>query len=388
MFHPPPLIWIFFAVLLLISTSILHTFHSTKTVQDTPSKKLHSNGVEMTNLQAYVKKLEEEIVAIETSMAEKLRKRSNAQSPKEAASAGSTLGTLSLPIVLQPAQSTSSISPLFNMFNDKSQLPQATTQLHNGVDATDTAMVSWTDGLMEKLRCLHGHNGGIYLYHARKAAGTTVREALTHIAHVWHIKLFETEGLSLDPDFLQVKALLTVTTLRDPVERILSLYWYEHVGWFDGILKETQKCKSLKVWVDAWRDGTDWKTNFMRKNPRNVYIEIENYYVKMLTGWVGPNPVTEADLDKAKKILEKFDLVLIKEWMEDDSQLSALNAMFPGRTDLALNPKVVGDYRAKERLRKTLAADEVGEFIGGIFNFFCNVCCSLCNIHFIALKCV
>lgn len=39
---------------------------------------------------------------------------------------------------------------------------------------------------------------GIYLYHVRKAAGTTVREILAHITKKWHVKLFETEGLTLD----------------------------------------------------------------------------------------------------------------------------------------------------------------------------------------------
>jgi len=34
-------------------------------------------------------------------------------------------------------------------------------------------------------------------------------------------------------------SLLSVITLRDPVDRILSLYWYEHVGWFDGIQVRT-----------------------------------------------------------------------------------------------------------------------------------------------------
>ena len=37
------------------------------------------------------------------------------------------------------------------------------------------------------------------------------------------------------------------------------------MGWYDGILHETHRCKPLAAWVDAWRDGSDWKTAFMRK---------------------------------------------------------------------------------------------------------------------------
>jgi hypothetical protein len=38
----------------------------------------------------------------------------------------------------------------------------------------------------------------------------------------------------------------------------------------------------------------------MKSNSGSVYVEIENYYVKMLTGWKGPEPVGEADLARAK----------------------------------------------------------------------------------------
>ena len=118
------------------------------------------------------------------------------------------------------------------------------------------------------------------------------------------------------------------------------------------------------MWVDAWRDGSEWKTKFVQNNPRlviilnirvfvsrfarakwfiaiyqflpsyflfflfsrthvhrTVYVEIENYYVKMLTGWVGPAPVGEKDLAEAKRVLASFDLLLLTEWMGDDSQV-------------------------------------------------------------------
>ena len=39
------------------------------------------------------------------------------------------------------------------------------------------------------------------------------------------------------------------------------------MGWYDGILHETQRCKPLATWVDAWLDGSPWKTAFMRKVP-------------------------------------------------------------------------------------------------------------------------
>lgn len=199
----------------------------------------------------------------------------------------------------------------------------------------DKVTSQWLSSLASKLLCLRLKSGGIYLYHTRKAAGTSIRDILATIAATWHVPYYETEGVVLNRDIIDKKnGLLTVTSLRDPVSRILSLYWYEHVGWYDGVLKQTERCKTLKQWVSAWRDGSYWKIEFMAKNPDSVYVEIDNYYVKMLSGWHGKNTrsrVTEEDLNIAKEVLRAFDLVLLSDWMGDSTQIEALNAIFPGK---------------------------------------------------------
>jgi hypothetical protein len=198
----------------------------------------------------------------------------------------------------------------------------------------DTVTSQWLSALASKLLCIRLKSGGIYLYHTRKAAGTSIRDILTTIAATWHVPYYETEGIVLNREIIDKKnGLLTVTSLREPVARIMSLYWYEHVGWYDGVLKQTERCKSLKEWVNAWRDGSRWKTEFLAKNPDSVYVEIENYYVKMLTGWRARNAhsrVTVQDFEAAKSVLRLFDLVLLSDWMGDSTQIEALNAVFPG----------------------------------------------------------
>jgi hypothetical protein len=240
-------------------------------------------------------------------------------------------------------------------------------QLHDRETIADV----WSRGLLHKLACLRRGGGGVFLYHVRKAAGTSIRDVLEQACKRWHVSLFETEGLSLDAAFLSyggssgraqgAGALLSVTTLREPVQRAISMYWYEHVGWWDGIQKKTEKCHTLADWVATWRDSSEWKRNFMRKNPRSVYVEIENYYVKMLTGWTGEHvdgPLGETHLLKAKRALDSFDVVLLTEWMEDATQIDALNALFPGRSTIATKHMLRGDKKAKERLQSTLAPDE------------------------------
>lgn len=216
----------------------------------------------------------------------------------------------------------------------------------------------WRSQFINKLKCLRFRKGALYLYHVRKAAGTTIREILNQVAKLWHVDYYETEGISLNLDFQKLNGIFTVTTMRNPINRIVSLYWYEHVGWYDGVLKQTSRCKTFKEWVDAWRDGSEWKQNFISKNPRNVYVEIENYYVKMLSGWTGEKEVDEEDLEKAKKVLNNFDVILLTEWMSDETQVNAIHALFPSHARAANRRMVKGDKKAKERLKDSLAPDE------------------------------
>lgn len=234
-----------------------------------------------------------------------------------------------------------------------------------------TMTKQWLNQLSAKIECLRLHTGSVYHYHTRKAAGTSIRDVLTMVSAKWTVPYYETEGIVLNNGLLDLSGALLVTSLRDPISRILSLYWYEHVGWYDGVLKQTSRCKTMMEWVQSWRDGTIWKNNFMEKNPESVYVEIENYYVKMLSGWHGRRKrnddgttqvsvVTAADYEKAKTVLQRFDLVLLSEWMDDSTQIEAMNALFPGRKNIGVvGHKVKGDHHAKVRLSDKLAPDEV-----------------------------
>eukprot|EP00596_Hydrurales_sp_CCMP1899_P008941 CAMPEP_0119047534 /NCGR_PEP_ID=MMETSP1177-20130426/53646_1 /TAXON_ID=2985 /ORGANISM="Ochromonas sp, Strain CCMP1899" /LENGTH=346 /DNA_ID=CAMNT_0007022249 /DNA_START=245 /DNA_END=1282 /DNA_ORIENTATION=+ len=225
----------------------------------------------------------------------------------------------------------------------------------------DRINLEWSHRLKNKLQCLYNSKShGIYLYHIRKAAGTTIREILIEASNNWKIPFYETEGPSLNSLFFKEKVLL-VTSLRDPIQRVLSLYWYEHVGWYDGVLKETHKCQTLKDWIWGWRDGSIWKKNYITKNPRNVYIEIENYYVKALSGWKG-GPVGEKEYGMAKAALEKFDVVFVTEWMDKKDQINAMNSIFSIKQSSIrrkeISHQVKGDNTARKRLTKRLANDE------------------------------
>ena len=101
---------------------------------------------------------------------------------------------------------------------------------------------------------------------------------------------------------------------RDPINRIKSLYWYEHVLWFHRFANKPGNTRNYHDWVYAWLDGSDWKYNFTAANPGNNYMEIENYYVKALIGWNKESllglRIGEEELERAKGVLESFDIVI------------------------------------------------------------------------------
>lgn len=46
------------------------------------------------------------------------------------------------------------------------------------------------------------------------------------------VKYIEIEGKSLDPFVMKLNGYVSMISLRHPIDRIISLYWYEHVSWF------------------------------------------------------------------------------------------------------------------------------------------------------------
>jgi hypothetical protein len=88
----------------------------------------------------------------------------------------------------------------------------------NGINIDDISFQNrteaWKETLLRKLICLRLKKCSIYMYHIRRAAGTTVRDVLHKVALRWSAKYHETEGPVLNTEFLNLPGLLTVTTLR------------------------------------------------------------------------------------------------------------------------------------------------------------------------------
>jgi len=222
------------------------------------------------------------------------------------------------------------------------ELPHSNTQKTTSTNPPPTTIPAadieiWKNQLIQKLICrVTDRLAGYYLYHVRKAAGTTIRDIVSFSAKTNRFALYETEGITLPAQILKIKHLLSMISLRDPIDRIYSLYWYEHVGWYIQMVKKPDKCKTFVEWVHAWKDNADWKMKILNKTPENNYVEIENYYVKLLIGWKSSDgPITREQLQVAKERLSQFDVIFIKEWLEKHDQehytkqLEMMSYLFP-----------------------------------------------------------
>ena len=232
--------------------------------------------------------------------------------------------------------------------------------------------ILWENKLRNKLLCCRQKKVAIYLYHHRKAAGTTVRELLKQSAIKFDIPFYETEGISLSQDFTKLyiynhhkysgSSLLTVTSFRHPIERIVSLYWYEHVAWFDEVLHTPDKIQTFDHWVDAWSDGHTWKTQYMKKNPYTNYVEVENYYIKSLIGWNGESIDYTRALTKAKQVLEQFDIIFISEWLKNVTESRLLMELLElDSKDATNNVLVESNKGARTRLQHRLMKAKVSD---------------------------
>jgi hypothetical protein len=231
----------------------------------------------------------------------------------------------------------------------------------------------WSKLMAEKLACLSNKKLSFYFYHVRKAAGTTIRDMFRLLAFKFRIPFYETEGIVLNQNMLNKKEVMAVISLRNPIERIMSLYWYEHVSWFYSVKKRANETHPMDEWVEAWSDSNDYKLNILKRYPWNNYMEINNYYTKLLISYVpdvkekdgstlveyGPlnknekltakqlaaltpsqrkslvgsidynnrvvtmKNLTRADLEKAKEILSQFDMILISEWIRNPDRATA-----------------------------------------------------------------
>jgi hypothetical protein len=221
-------------------------------------------------------------------------------------------------------------------------------------------------------QCVRAGQGGVYIKHFRKAGGTALvnvmyeevcprgMQAYTSELPFFHPATFEVMGTSL-----------FITAMRNPVDRILSMYWFEG-RWprtcgqnceNAKVKNDTTKVADLDEWVEAIYDQRlPGKLRYSRHNGCGQWVSVENYYIRQLLGVDMASrsatrttkyargflnvTLTRGHLHRAKEILASFDLVLIQEKM---SKRSAMVRMFHSITGGRKSSKMAQVREGQER---------------------------------------
>jgi len=132
-----------------------------------------------------------------------------------------------------------------------------TSGLSNAKMTPDGTQIDWTQ---------YDH---VVLYHTRKAGGSSLYVWAKRVAQKHNLTISQQEGTCYDPSGWQNKPrVLVFTSLRPPVDRIISSYEY------DGLQSAKKKMGanytlSLQTFVDLANDANDGRDG--RRNQRNVW---------------------------------------------------------------------------------------------------------------------
>ena len=109
-----------------------------------------------------------------------------------------------------------------------------------------------------------------------------------------------------------------VIAFREPIQRIVSRYWYDGRWPHGGPKRRSAAPLALGAWIDAVQ---------ARAHRRQLVACVTEYYVKTLAGWDGTTLPLGA-LAAAKAVLGAFDVVLVTEWLGHPATRAYLERAF------------------------------------------------------------
>ena len=195
-------------------------------------------------------------------------------------------------------------------------------------------------------------NLDVFLFHARKAAGTTMRRTVGALCKAKGYTLKVAEGVNINSndhkDYFgdsDKDRPLSVISIRDPVARAESLVrMNKHSAEFTSstLLQEIHalNCKSEPKSATTLHIGM-WNC-------------AQEFYVKSLIGTESKSPadsdwksVSDADLEKAKARLANFDVIVVTDWLKYPEMSQYLSKAFGASPSIPFgheNQAAVADY--------------------------------------------
>jgi len=146
----------------------------------------------------------------------------------------------------------------------------------------------------------------LFFLHMRKAGGTSLRALLGEAAQRQGLDFDAQEGGVLDFARLGGRNTFSVTCLREPVDRICSLYNFMGRWPHDVVPKTSETARPFAEWLDARP----------RRPTPLLWDESADYYTKTLGGGsiAARGLGSDAEcFERARRALQRFDMVLVFE---------------------------------------------------------------------------
>jgi hypothetical protein len=190
-------------------------------------------------------------------------------------------------------------------------------------------------------QCVRARQGGVYIKHFRKASGTALYAVVAGESCKRGIPSYASELPFFNKETFHVlNSTVFVTAMRHPIDRIISMYWFEgrwprtcgSICEAEKIKNDTNKVANLDEWIEDIHDQTaQEKLKYLKHSACGQWVSVENYYIRQLlgidratknqkkgtndeSGFLN-NTLTRSHLHQAKEILASFDLIMIQEQM-------------------------------------------------------------------------
>jgi Sulfotransferase family len=162
----------------------------------------------------------------------------------------------------------------------------------------------------------------IHFLHMRKAGGTALRMYFKRLAKKHHIPVHVDEGAEFPEQPGDDNHTFYVTVIREPVARSLSQYKFDQRWDCRTQLKLKDFVPTNDNVITTFEDFVNRPSRFHPDIRGPLWICSSNCYARWSTGILYPNESNVTDdalLESASNVLNRYNLVLVQEWIQNNA---------------------------------------------------------------------
>lgn len=177
---------------------------------------------------------------------------------------------------------------------------QIRSQLASSSSFSAPAPYRTSEEMEHDVQCLHQGVSYLHFHHMRKAGGSSIRTLLVNMSKIeateHRLHISQSEGLTFNTTCFEERPQVFLTSIRDPIDRIVSSYKYEgHTERLDRRMfanfeipkeletaasgKETSSPLLFREWVDKAMGRYESEPKDFKAD--HIWVDVDNYYIKV-----------------------------------------------------------------------------------------------------------